>query len=71
MINARCQFSDAARQRGIKLSRFWSGEMRKYVGKVVGESKDGTCWLVVWDRMRYPRQIEKVLIEREGAPNEG
>lgn len=65
MINSRVQFSDEAEKRGIKLSRFWSGRPQKYVGKCVGESEDKTCWLVVWDGLRHPRQIEKVLIERE------
>ena len=66
MINARCQFSAEAEKRGIKTLRYWSGEPRKYVGKITGESEDGTRWLVVWDGMRHPRQIEKVLIESEG-----
>lgn len=68
MVGSRCQFSDEAQKRGIKTMRYWSGEPRKYVGRIDGETPDGKCWLVVWDGLRHPRQIEKVLIEREWNP---
>lgn len=67
MIGKRCQLSQTARQRGMKMSRFKAGRLLKYVGKIVGEAEGGTCWLVVWDGLKNSRPLEKVLIEAEEA----
>ena len=65
MIHSRCQLSEEARKRGLKMSHFRHGVLQPYVGQVVGETPDGKCWLVVWDGLRHPRPLEKVLIGSE------
>lgn len=65
MIGTRVTLSAEARNRGLKMSHFRRGALQKYVGKVVDETPDGKCWVVMWDGFRYPRPLEKVLIEKE------
>ena len=62
MIGQRCQLSSEAKTRGLKQTHWRDGVHKPYAGKVVGESEDGKCWLVVWDGLRHPRPLEKVLI---------
>lgn len=65
MINKRCQLSEEARKRGMKMSRLMNMQPAKYVGKVIGETGDGKCWLVLWDGLNNSRPLEKALIEPE------
>ena len=65
MIGDRCQLSEEARKRGLKMTRYRNGEQLTYVGKVIGESADGNSWLVQWDGLNHPRPLEKALIEPE------
>ena len=63
MIGTRCQLSEEARKRGLKMSRYQRGQLVTYVGKVIGESEDGTRWIVQWDGLNHPRPLAKALIE--------
>lgn len=65
MIGKRCQFSQIARDRGLKGSRVQRGRRVKYAGWVKGQSECGKYWSVLWDGLRHRRLIEKVLIEAE------
>ena len=67
MIGTRCQLSEEAKTRGLKMSRYRDGALIKYVGKIVGESEDGQCWSVLWDGLNHPRPLQKALIEAERA----
>ena len=49
------------------MSRMVAFKLTPYVGKVIGETPDGKCWLVLWDGLNSSRPLEKVLIEEVGT----
>ncbi len=63
MIGKRCQLSEEARKRGMKMSRMVNFKLAPYVGKIIGEAPDGKHWLVLWDGLNSSRPLDKVLIE--------
>lgn len=59
MKGSKVKISREGHEHGIQ--RYRKGSQRH--GVITGESRDGTCWQIIWDGSKTPTSIHKSFVE--------